>query len=205
MDEVFFDYRNSVNSFFFHFREGVVLTLPPKPGKGSYVDVGLAKPVIVDRVLEPYYRVTVKLNSTETLSNRQYGNVVSPTTPKLESGKYWGYTVRVAKSLNEIFTKCPYSGGYDLTFGTSDKGASVDETEFSEKKYNHCLIAFGGLQGLEFALENDNALNVDDVSLLFDYYINTCPKQACRTIRTEEAVLITLAELRTKLKSGTST
>lgn len=185
------------------FREGVVLTIPPKPGKGSYVDVGLAKPAIIDRVLEPYYRVTVKFDSTETLSNRQYGTVVSPSTPKLETGKYWGYTVRIAKSLNEIFIKSPYSGGYDLTIGTSDKGTPVNEVDFCEKNFNHCLIALGGLQGLEFALENDNALTVDDVSLLFDFYINTCPEQACRTIRTEEALLITLAELRTKLKRET--
>lgn len=138
------------------------------------------------------------------LNQRQYGVVVSPSTPTVETGKYWGYTVRIAKSLNEIFTKSPYSGGYDLTIGTSDKGVVVNKVDFSQKNYQHCLIAFGGLQGLEFALENDNALNVDDVSLLFDHYINTCPEQACRTIRTEEAVLITLAELRTKLKSETS-
>ncbi|XP_065206282.1 putative methyltransferase C9orf114 [Planococcus citri] len=184
----------------FQFREGVVLTIPPKPGRGSFVDAGLFKPVIVDKVLEPHFRVTVKLSpkAYETTKNG-FGTVVSPLTPKKETGKYWGYTVRIANSLNEVFTKSPYSNGYDLTLGTSDKGACVDEIDLKSKSYTHGLIVFGGVQGLEYALENDNALEIDDVSLLFDHYINICPEQACRTIRTEEAVLITLAELRTKI------
>ena len=33
-------------------------------------------------------------------------------------------------------------------------------------------------------------------SALFDLWVNTCPGQGSRTIRTEEAVLITLARLR---------
>lgn len=67
------------------------------------------------------------------------------------------------------------------------------------KPGSHYLIAFGGLQGLELALENDDVLKINDVSLLFDYYVNTCPQQACRTIRTEEAILISLSEIRRKL------
>ena len=63
--------------------------------------------------------------------------------------------------------------------------------------YKHCLIAFGGLHGLEDALENDDTLEAEEVNLLFNYYLNTCPNQGSGTIRTEEAVLITLAELRT--------
>lgn len=62
-------------------------------------------------------------------------------------------------------------------------------------------MVFGGLQGLEAALENDDTLNVDDPSLLFDYYLNTLPEQGSRTIRTEEAILVSLAALRPKLNS----
>ena len=58
------------------------------------------------------------------------------------------------------------------------------------------LIVFGGVKGLEYSLECDNSLSVDDVSLLFHHYLNTCPDQGSRTIRTEEAILITLATLR---------
>lgn len=177
--------------------------MPPKPGCGSFVDIGLSKPVVVDKLLEPYFRVTVKLPTEDPDTTKKvHCKVVSPTTPKKETGRYWGYTVRIANTLNEIFTKSPFPNGYDLTLGTSDKGSSIDEINLKEKPHTHCLIVFGGLQGLEYALENDNALNIDDVSLLFDHYINVCPEQACRTIRTEEAVLITLAELRTKMNSS---
>lgn len=62
---------------------------------------------------------------------------------------------------------------------------------------------FGGLQGLEAALECDEVLNADDPSLLFDHYLNTLPDQGSRTIRTEEAILITLAALRPKLNLKT--
>lgn len=185
----------------FPFREGVVVTIPPKPGKGSFVDIGLDKPAIIDKVLEPYIRVTVKLDpkTSDSSTNRIYGTAVSPTLPKIETGKYWGYTVRIANSLNEIFTKSSYANGYDVTIGTSDKGIPIDDVPTLGKPGSHYLIAFGGLQGLELALENDDVLKINDVSLLFDYYVNTCPQQACRTIRTEEAILISLSEIRRKL------
>lgn len=58
------------------------------------------------------------------------------------------------------------------------------------------LIVFGGLQGLEASLESDESLGVEDSSSLFQHYVNTCPEQGSRTIRTEEALLITMAALR---------
>lgn len=92
--------------------------------------------------------------------------------------------------LNEIF----YS--YDVTIGTSDKGAHV--MEFNCPLFKHLLIMFGGLHGLESALESDDKLKADDPKLLFDYYLNTVPNQGSRTIRTEEAILVSLATLQSK-------
>lgn len=86
---------------------------------------------------------------------------------------------------------------YDLTIGTSDKGTSIDEMD--SVQYKHLLVVFGGLQGIEAAVESDEALDVTDASLLFDHYLNTLPNQGSRTIRTEEAILISLAMLRPKL------
>lgn len=175
----------------FPFREGVVT---PKLGKVSYVNVGLMKDVQVDRALEPGTRVTVKLKPQKEGSKKRYGEVVPPSQPREITGVYWGYLVRIAASLSEVFTNGPYREGYDLTIGTSDKGQSISDcadTEF--RGFKHILIVFGGLQGLEAALENDESLNIDNVSLLFDKYLNTCPTQGARTIRTEEAVIISLA------------
>ena len=53
-------------------------------------------------------------------------------------------------------------------------------------QYSHLLIVFGGLKGLEYSLECDDSLKIGkDVSLLFHHYLNTCPSQGSRTIRTE--------------------
>ncbi|EZA53287.1 hypothetical protein DMN91_004767 [Ooceraea biroi] len=181
------------------YREGVVTNKPIKAGKGSQVNVGLANDVHVDKVLLSGVRVTVKIPTEQPNPKKLKGIIVPPNVPRVENDIYWGYTVRLVKNLTEVLTKCPYKGGYDLTIGTSDKGTSIDEIEARSLEYHHCLIVFGGLAGLEIAVEMDQTLDVDDPSLIFHKYVNTCPQQGSRIIRTEEAILLTLAELRTKL------
>ena len=51
--------------------------------------------------------------------------------------------------------------------------------------FRHVLVVFGGVRGLEASLEADENLDVDDPSLLFQHYLNACPSQGSRTIRTE--------------------
>jgi predicted SPOUT superfamily RNA methylase MTH1 len=200
-------------------REGVVTNKPVKPGRGSIVNVGLLKEVHVDKLLTPGLRCTVKLLPDQETSKKLKGIIVAPSTPKNETGTYWGYTIRLANSLSSVFSQCPFEKGYecckikvqnvilfcsyDLTVGTSDKGTSVDQ--FECPSFDHALIVFGGVQGLEVALESDDVFNVDNPKLIFDHYLNTLPDQGSRTIRTEEAVLVTLAALRPKLLQGSET
>lgn len=116
----------------------------------------------------------------------------------MQSFKNWRYVFLIRHCDDCVFTYIfPLKFRYDITIGTSDKGAPVDE--FDCPPYKHLLVLFGGLQGLEAALENDDTLNLDDPSLLFDHYLNTLPGQGSRTIRTEEAILVSLAALRPKL------
>ncbi|CAI8055873.1 Putative methyltransferase C9orf114 homolog [Geodia barretti] len=65
-------------------------------------------------------------------------------------------------------------------------------------------VVFGGLKGLEHALDCDDTLTMADVGVLFHHYLNTCPAQGSRTIRTEEAILISLAALRPLIKAQTT-
>ncbi|XP_030558218.1 putative methyltransferase C9orf114 [Drosophila novamexicana] len=183
----------------FRYREGVVCDKQAKDGH-SYANVGLLNDVLIDKALDPGVRVTVKMDPPNETSRKQRGTLVSPDEPRRETGVYWGYQVRIAHSLSEIFTKSPYAGGYDVTIGTSDRGASVHDVPSKSIEYNHILIVFGGLQGLEEALANDEKLTVDEPELLFDHYVNVLPKQGSRTIRTEEALLIALAALQEKLQ-----
>lgn len=125
-------------------------------------------------------------------------------------GTYWGYTVRIAASIKAVFDECPYAEKYDLTIGTSERGhESIDDPNFvllqkSNNKssggvssYRHALIVFGGVAGIEECVDADESLQFSGSasSTMFDKWINVCPYQGSRTIRSEEAVLITLAKL----------
>jgi predicted SPOUT superfamily RNA methylase MTH1 len=147
--------------------------------------------------------------------------VVDATAPKERDGYYWGYDVRVAENLTRLFAACPYDGGYDITIGTSERGLPLsgiiphtrskvssrgyeDNTapaDILPRKFNHALIVFGGVAGLEKALEYDQELqerlggNRMDVSKAFDFYVNAVPGQGSRTIRSEEAVWVVLGML----------
>lgn len=68
----------------------------------------------------------------------------------MDTGVYWGYTVRIAKSLSDIFSKSPYDTSYDLTIGTSDKGDNVHNVKKASLKFNHALIVYGGLTVKKF-------------------------------------------------------
>lgn len=95
---------------FFCLREGVVVDKPHKSNKGSKVNVGLPKEIEVDKIISPGTRCTVKLFSQGNgIKQKLRGIVVPPLSPKMETGIYWGYSVRLAKSFSEVFSKCPYS------------------------------------------------------------------------------------------------
>jgi predicted SPOUT superfamily RNA methylase MTH1 len=178
-------------------REGYVLE-KTKKSVCSMVDVGLQRPIPVDTLITPGLRVTVEiLEPPDGNIKKLKGKVVSPSTPQLRTGTYWGYSVRLATSLGTVFTQCPYEEGYDVLIGTSERGEKIPK-KFA--KFKHMLIAFGGLRGLELGLESDESLTVEDPSLLFDHYLNTCPNQGSRTIRTEEALLVTLTALTPVIK-----
>lgn len=142
------------------------------------MNIGLLNDCLVDKILTPGLRVTVKLEPNQDLRSKKVrGKIVSPLQPRNETGVYWGYTVRIAKSFSDIFTKSEHSNGYDLTVGTSDKGTNINTIENKSFKFNHALIVYGGVLGLNSAIENDEHLDADDPSLLFDQYINVAPNQ----------------------------
>ena len=64
-------------------------------------------------------------------------------------------------------------------------------------RFAHLLIVFGGVEGLEPAIAADDELAAcgADSASIFDCYLNLCPGQGSRTIRTEEALLIGMAAL----------
>lgn len=178
------------------YREGVVTNKFRGDSGPSLVNVGLRRPVEVDRVLQPNVRVTVKLDleSSKARTQPSRGKVVSPNEPREVGGYYWGYSIRATNSLHEVFDACPFEEGYDLLIGTSDRGDNVDKTiKKIPRDYQHLLIVFGGLKGIEGAHERDESLaHVKDCKDLFHFYLNTCPNQGSDTIRTEVSFVLIL-------------
>lgn len=184
------------------FREGIVVG-SPSGGNGTVVDTGLPqKSVLWDVRLPKYARITVRFPDSSSV---EHADAVLPSTPRTESGYYWGYYVRRARSLTDVFTECPFDGGYDLSFGTSERGAPLShilgENSSHLLGYKHLLVVFGGIAGIESAVRNDWQLKEIGVrpgqaEKLFDFWVNLLPGQGSRTIRTEEAVWLALSGLR---------
>lgn len=188
-----------------------------------FIDVGVERLVEVDREVGVHTRVTVDLavsgKEYSVPGKYLYGQIVPREYPRELDGLYWGYTVRVADSLLEALQDSPHDedGGYDLVIGTSERGSPLysapglpAEMTLALSGFKHLLIVFGGVQGLEHSAACDDKLvaakvgsdHGQPVSDLFDYYLNTCPRQGSRTIRTEEAILISLAALQSVLRPG---
>jgi hypothetical protein len=66
-----------------------------------------------------------------------------------------------------------------------------------EHHFDHLLIVFGDVAGIEESVDADKstALPGKYSRKLFDIWVNICPYQDSRTIRSKEAVFITLAML----------
>ena len=66
-----------------------------------------------------------------------------------------------------------------------------------EHHFDHLLIVFGGVAGIEESVDADKSTALPDEysRKLFDVWVNICPYQGSRTIRSEEAVFIALARL----------
>ncbi|XP_058769638.1 uncharacterized protein LOC131643441 [Vicia villosa] len=172
------------------YREGVTIKGHSNSGT-TLVDVGLFKHVAVDQILEPGKRVTVAMGANRNLDSDLPREVVSSSKPR-EEGAYWGYQVRYAHNISAVFNECTYKGGYDCIIGTSEHGQIIKSSELELPSFRHLLISFGGLAGLEESIEEDDNFKGKNAKEVFSLYLNTCPNQGSRTIRTEEAILISL-------------
>lgn len=136
------------------------------------------------------------------------GKVVSPSAPREDDGTYWGYTTRIASSIQNIFDECPFEDGYDLKVGTSERGdVSIEDKGFALPQFRHSLIVFGGVAGIEECVDADETTKLPGSRSkeLFDMWVNVCPFQGSRTIRTEEAVLLSLAKFSPLLAANVET
>jgi predicted SPOUT superfamily RNA methylase MTH1 len=170
-------------------REGVVVRQQPNY---SLVEVGLERSVECPGQLPPGSRVTVRLTS---LNRNLTGEIVNPTNKRLlrrPTEKYWGYRVMRTKSLSKFLR----DSDFNLKIGTSRFGVSIltvwPRLNVSLTAARSLLVVFGSPKmGLREILAQENQAPED----VFDYFINTVPNQNVSTVRTEEAILVTLGLL----------
>ncbi|MEW5313926.1 MAG: hypothetical protein WDW38_005457 [Sanguina aurantia] len=190
------------------FREGVVIKADAEEGC-SYVDVGLDRNALVEgQVLAVGARVTLSCGDAPTTRFQPsisesviIGKPVLASLPREQHGLYCGFNVRIAHGLSRVFTACPFKGGYDLAVGTSERGVCSDPSTLQLPNFKHMLLAFGGAQGLEGCLAADVDWTGREPSDIFNLYINTCPEQGGRTIRTEDSIPISLGYLQTAIRA----
>jgi hypothetical protein len=164
------------------FREAVTL---PRTEEQSFVDIGVEQLALIrGKDLAIGKRVTVKVVKVGKLVEVELAN-------RDEARSYWGYTVTVEKRPFASFLK---ERDFDLTVATSRYGSPFADVagEIVErwKGANKVLVAFGApSQGLGDIVRREGL----QLSGLVDFVVNTVPTQGTETVRTEEALIASLA------------
>jgi len=166
------------------YREGIVVS---KTKEDALVDIGVEHLALMR---EKQFNVGKRL----TLRIAKLGEQVEvQTANKDEIPSYWGYTVSAEK---RSFSKVVENGKFDLTLATSKFGARFADVaeKIGErwKKTSSILVSFGAPTRGLFEIARDEGANLNDV---VDFVVNTIPEQGTETVRTEEALLVSLAIL----------
>jgi predicted SPOUT superfamily RNA methylase MTH1 len=170
------------------YREGITLT---KTKEGNLMDIGVEHPALLR---ETHWALGKRLTVQIIAAGER---VEVQTVSKDEIPYYWGYTVTME---TQPFGKLAASGKFDLTIATSKIGAKfmdvAEKIAEKWKKAKRMLVAFGApARGLhEIAREEGANLNE-----IVDFVVNTVPGQGTETVRTEEALLASLAILNVQL------
>jgi len=164
------------------YREGVTIA---KAMEGTLVDIGVEKPALIPGAQFPVgKRVAVKITGldrrvTASLANRQ------------EIPFYWGYKVTVWENS---FGKLMKETRFALKIATSKYGASFTDIEGKiAEKWNEAeaiLVVFGAPTRGLYEIAKNERLNLDEI---VDFVVNTIPEQMTETVRTEEALMASLA------------
>lgn len=163
------------------YREGVVIETNKNQ---SLLEIGLPEKAVVGEKFKVGWRLTIKLG-------KKSGNVI-PVTPavRAEVPLYWGYEIMQAGGLAEGLKVLKT----DYSVGTSRLGQNLYEAvqAIKSSKSHSVAVTFGGPYAGLFEICERQGVDADE---LFDAIINTIPDQGTATVRTEEALVATLALL----------
>ena len=166
------------------FREGVVVG---STRAGCLVDVGVEEPL-----LAPGLRAPEGTRMTFLVERRGRSVRLRPVQRE-EVPYYWGYRVLlVDHGLRGFISK----RGFDLVLGTSRLGRPIqevaDELARTMRRSDKVLVLFGSPSEGLYDMAAREGIRLQEAC---DLVVNTIPDQGVATVRTEEAVLATLAVL----------
>jgi len=165
------------------YREGIIVS---KTQEDALVDIGVEQPALMrEKQFDVGKRLTLKIAKLGEQIEVQTAN-------RDEIPSYWGYAVSAERS----FSKLVKNGRFDLTVATSKFGTRF--ADVAEKigdrwrKASSILVGFGAPTRGLFEIARDEGANLNDV---VDFVVNMIPEQGTETVRTEEALLASLAIL----------
>jgi predicted SPOUT superfamily RNA methylase MTH1 len=166
------------------YREGVTLS---KTRKGTLVDIGVEQPaMILNEQLPIGRRVTIRIVKVDK-------QIEVELASRDEIPDYWGFVITVEK---HALGKIVKNRSFDLTIATSKYGVPFANVakKMAERwnKAKTILVAFGAPTRGLYEMIRGEGLNLDDVA---DFVVNTVPLQGTETVRTEEAIIASLAIL----------
>ncbi|KIH51199.1 hypothetical protein ANCDUO_18717 [Ancylostoma duodenale] len=129
-------------------------------------------------------------------SKRYRGKLSNARKVRARTGKYWGYSVQLATSLKEVIDRKKF----DVIIGTSPRGEPVSNMYVNTLNDIHVLLVFGGVAGVDAALEAEEALAETRAEEALDLLINSLPFKGTNSERVEENVFVTLAEVTMRLQ-----
>ncbi len=168
------------------YREGMVLS---KRNEDVFVDIGVEQPAVVrDKHLTMGKRITVKITDVDS-------QIEAGLADKEKISGYWGYSIIVVR---QPFGEMVRQRDFDFTIATSKYGQAfrdvVDVVTEKWKTAHRSMVAFGApTHGLNEIAREEGL----DLSTIVDIVVNTIADQGTETVRTEEAVLASLAILNT--------
>jgi predicted SPOUT superfamily RNA methylase MTH1 len=180
----------------------------PTSGKNRDLKVGEYREGIILNQIKEGLTVDIGVQSTALLRERQFSIGDRLTVQVIKNGgdrieiqtvnrndvpTYWGFQVKVE---NETFGHMLQTEQFDLVISTARIADNfVDVSDKIAKHWNKAqrvLIAFGAPSRGLHEIAQEEGLRLETIS---DFVINTVPKQGTATVRTEEALLISLALL----------
>lgn len=183
------------------FREGVVLKKRSKDGRGPICNIGLEKEFEIDSdavQLPPYTRVTVEIKNLTEQCKLYRGSITSGATVTRETGLYWGYSVRLMTGLQKVLQ----AKKFDIVAGVSPRGKLASQMDVCILNKPKILLVFGGVAGVDAAVESEELAEWRRAEDAFDVLIRTTSlSNGSRSERVEENVLSVLAQVQCHLET----